>query len=369
MNAILENRKPLGLYVHIPFCHSICYYCDFCHRLYDEEIADRYLEMLSREMDVLADKPFTTAYVGGGTPSCLNEEQLERLLKKLSHFLPLQELTVEINPESFSREKARLFSMYGVNRISMGLQSFDAGRLLEMNRHHRPEDIDRCLEYLDDAGITNRSVDLIYGFRNQKPEDVIEEIRKAAALPVTHISIYELEVHDRTVFGQQNYPQPDDEVTAAMYEQIICYLTECGFEHYEVSNFARPGCQSVHNLIYWHYDDYYGIGMSASGKVGSRRYTNTSSMKEYLQGNIVADEVILDEKDLEFETIMMGLRLREGIERKTFRGRFGVEIAERYEEAIEKNIRAGLLELTDTHLRVTERGLFYLHDVLIDFME
>lgn len=369
MKDIRSQNRKTGLYIHVPFCRHICFYCDFVHSLYNKENAGRYLDELEKELSEISGRRFATVYIGGGTPTALSGDQLERLLLLATSFGKPEEFSVEINPESFDEEKARLFSRYGVNRVSIGVQSFDEDRLTEMNRHHTVQDVERCLRLLDEAGIINRTIDIIYGFRNQTVEDVLDDLKKAVKLDITHISIYELEIHENTVFGKRNYPAPDDEISAAMYEAVIEFLTEHGYHHYEVSNFALPGYESRHNQIYWHYDDWYGAGPGAAGKVGSVRWTNTSSMQEYLNGNHVEEREQLSHDDVVFEAVMMGLRLLEGIDIQEFNERFDTDLEETFEKAIGNGIKKGLLEISTGHLKVTHEGLFYLNDVLVDFMQ
>ena len=282
-----------SLYVHVPFCRSICFYCDFVRSGYNEEMADRYLDELERELDAIGQDHFETAYIGGGTPTALSLSQLERLLKAVEKKNIKGEFTIEINPESFSLDKARLLAAHGVNRASIGVQSLDEELLVKIGRKHRNEDVVNTLNWLRKCGIENQSVDLMYGFNLQKTAEVHQDVLKAIDLGVKHISIYELEVHENTVFGKRNYLQADDEERYLMYRDIIDTLNSAGYRQYELSNFAIEGYQSEHNKTYWHYDDYYGAGPGASGKIGRMRYDNTSSLREYIQGNHLGEKTVL----------------------------------------------------------------------------
>ena len=367
MTAILKNKTE-SLYIHIPFCHGICFYCDFARSVYNQDKADQYLHELAKELNNV-DTDIKTIYIGGGTPTALNHQQLEFLFKQLERFKNVEEFTIEINPESFDLKKAELIKEYGVNRVSIGIQSFDEELLKTMNRKHNLKDIENVFSYLETVGIKNRSIDLIYGFKGQQIKDVIADLKQAVKLPITHVSIYELEIHDNTVFGKQGYPEIDDELSAKMYKGIIDYLKDNSFEQYEISNFCKPGYQSLHNKAYWHYDNYYGIGLAASGKLDNYRYTNTTSLQQYLEGNYCGEEVKLSHEDLEFEAIMMGLRLLEGIDITVFNEKYNVNLQDKYSKAIRNNVEKGLLEIVDNHLKTTEKGLFILNDVLVDFME
>ncbi len=357
-----------GLYVHIPFCQHVCGYCDFAKARYNVGLATRYLDELEREITAVGQDSFETIYVGGGTPTALTYEQLERLLRFLSAYGGKKEFTIEINPETFDQRKAMLLKQYGVNRVSIGIQSFNERLLNEMDRSHNNEDTFNTLKYLDEAGIRNRSIDLMYGFSSQSLDDLREDMEKAVNLDVSHISIYELEVHPNTMFGIRNYQLADEETRYLMYREIISFLNEHSYRQYEVSNFCLPHHESHHNLVYWHYEDFYGAGLSASGKIGSVRYENTRNFMEYLAGNHRSDIQKLSLEETRFEAIMMGLRLVNGIDIREYDERFGCELLKHYRKAIEANTEKGLIEVTEDHIRTTAAGMMVLNDILVDFM-
>ena len=367
--VILPKTMIRSLYIHIPFCNHICWYCDFTRRLYDEKSADEYLDHLEKELAAIDQDSFVTAYVGGGTPSALSEKQLERLLKMVNRFHVEGELTIEINPESLTKEKALIMKRHGVNRASIGIQSFNERILNEIGRKHDRKDINNCFSYLLEAGITNISCDLMYGYNEQTLADLLDDLNRTVKLPVKHISIYDLEVHDDTVLGHRHYEKPDDETEYLMYETIISFLKEHGFEQYEVSNFALNGYQSEHNKTYWHYEDYYGAGAGASGKVDHKRYDNTDSIAKYNRDEYREEVTELSKDDEIFEAVMMGLRLLEGINIRSFNEKYSIDLLKRFEKAVNRQLQKGNLELTDGYLRVTYKGLFVLNDILVDFME
>ncbi len=279
------------------------------------------------------------------------------------------EFTIEINPESLTKEKALIMKKYGINRASIGIQSFNEKILKEIGRKHDRKDIDRCLGYLLEAGITNISCDLMYGYHGQTLDDLVNDMKEAVLLPVKHISIYDLEVHDDTVLGHKKYQKPDDETEYRMYETIISFLEDNGFKQYEISNFALEGYQSEHNKTYWHYEDYYGAGAGASGKVNHIRYDNTPSIATYNKDQYRQDATELSEEDEMFEAVMMGLRIMEGIDIESFNSRYHTDLLKKYEEALGKHLERGNLEVSEGHLKVTRKGLFILNDILVDFME
>ena len=357
-----------GLYVHIPFCAHTCGYCDFAKAKYNSGLANRYLNELEKEICAIGQKEFETVYVGGGTPTSLSSEQLDRLLSFLSGFGGKKEFTVEINPETFDLEKAMIMKKHGVNRVSIGIQSFNERLLNEMDRSHNNEDTFNTLKYLDEAGIKNRSIDLMYGFNSQSLEDLESDLEKAVNLDVTHISIYELEVHEKTMFGINNYQLADEETRYLMYRKIIEYLNAHSYKQYEVSNFALPYSQSQHNLIYWHYEDYYGAGLAACGKIGNERYENTHNFMDYLNGNYRLEVNKLSLEEVRFEAIMMGLRLVEGINIERYNEKHGCQLLKHYDKAIEKNVNKGLLRIDNGCLKTTSMGMMVLNDILVDFM-
>ncbi|MBQ7223691.1 MAG: radical SAM family heme chaperone HemW [Erysipelotrichaceae bacterium] len=357
-----------SLYVHIPFCRQVCGYCDFAKARYSETLAERYLDELEKELLSLPETAFKTVYIGGGTPSALSEKQLERLLQMLSRFPISEEYTMEVNPESLSEGKALLMKKHGINRVSIGIQSFNERLLQEMERQHDARDITNTFRYLDQAGITNRSIDLIYGFHSQSVEDVLKDLETAVSMDITHVSIYDLEVHESTSLGRKGYTKADEETDFLMYQTIIDYLNSHGFQQYEISNFAKAGYRSRHNLTYWQYRDYQGAGLAACGKTGNIRYENTHNFAEYLKGSWRGEQITLSHDDLIFEAVMMGLRVIEGIDIADFNRRFACDLVSKYRQAIAENTERGLLTLTEDRRKVTGQGIYVLNDILIDFM-
>ncbi len=358
-----------GLYVHIPFCRHICGYCDFAKCKYSTTLADKYLKALEKEISEINQESFYSVYIGGGTPTALDLRQLEYLFEMLSRFEIETEYTIEINPETFDLEKAKLLKKYGINRVSIGVESFDEKLLEHMERSHNLKDIENTFSYLDEVGIKNRSIDLMYGFNIQSMEGLLSDLKKAVYSDVTHISIYDLEVYPHTSFGIKKYEKCDSELNDIMYETIIDYLNSHSYKQYETSNFAFGKYQSKHNQIYWQYYDYLGVGLGASGKIGFYRYDNTKNFVEYLKGNYRENEIRLSYDDVRFEAIMMNLRMNQGIDIKLYNQRFETDLLEKYASAINKNIKKGLLEIKDGYLKTTEKGILILNDILVDFMD
>lgn len=352
------------LYIHVPFCRSICYYCDFCHVVYNENLVNKWLDKFEEEISNYKEQ-YKTIYIGGGTPTSLNCIQLERLLSLIE---PLSnnviEYTIEVNPESIDIEKINLLNKYHINRISMGLQTSDNNLLKSLNRKHTYNDVKEKIELLKQNRINNISLDLMYSLPNQSFDSFKKSLEDTIALEPNHISIYSLTIEQNTVFGKKGFKTLDSDIEADMYEYAIKYLEDNGYVQYEVSNFAIKGYESKHNLGYWHYDDYDGVSCGSSGKSNHQRYDITRNLNKYLTEGPIKDEIIkLSKKDEMFENIMMSLRLKEGLDINEFIKRYGVDPIKEYSNAIKKNN----LIVSNGHLICN--NLEILNNVLIDFMD
>lgn len=358
------------LYLHVPFCRTICSYCDFCHVVYRRETADRWLQALARQLAGSAIAPQKTVYIGGGTPSCLDHDQLETLLLMVSAYRDRDcEFTVELNPESMDEEKAELLVKYGVNRVSIGYQTNDAAMLKMMNRRHSAKDVNDLCGMLKRHGIDNISLDIMYSLPGQTMDQMQNAVRTALEMNPTHLSLYSLMVEEHTVFGRKGIQPCDEDTEADMYEWIMRTLPEYGYEQYEISNFARDGLYSAHNLAYWHYDDFYGFSCGASGKEGLLRYDNTRDLKAYLNDPFLRNEIPLSEEEAMFEHVMMELRLKQGMSLEAFRDRRGREYMDVFGKKTEALITQGLLETDGRNLKATERGYEILNTVLEELMD
>ena len=353
------------LYVHVPFCNAICFYCDFAHQVYKNDLVDKWLNKLSQEIHNECKDLYETIYIGGGTPSCLSCDQLEKLLKLISPFSKnFLEYTVEVNPESIDIDKIKLLKQYGVNRISMGIQSSDDNILKSLNRHHSFADARNKIRLLQDNGFNNISVDLMYSLPGQSIEILQKSLEDICDLNVPHISIYSLTIEENTVFGKKGYKPLDEDTEADMYDLIRSYLKEKGYINYEVSNFAKRGYESKHNLAYWNYEDFLGVSVGASSKIGNRRYTNTRILNKYLENISNKDEdLILDKDDLKFEHIMMSLRTIYGLDIINFNNLYKTDFIDEYKDIIEGN---KLLEIRNDHLICKDLAL--LNSVLLGFL-
>ncbi len=363
--------KPQYLYVHVPFCRSICFYCDFCHVGYNETVADRWLLAFQRELQFYPPSDhLKTIYIGGGTPTALSNDQLTALLTLLAPYSEhVLEYTIEANPESVDDEKAEILSRYGINRVSLGYQTDDPVQLQNMNRHADPDTVRSSMECLRRHGITNISLDLMYSLPGQTLPQLKQEVETALAMSPQHLSLYSLTIAEGTVFARKHVSPCDPDTEADMYEWICDRLEREGYHQYELSNFARMGRQSLHNLSYWHYEDFMGLGAGASGKEGMFRYDHTKDVGMYLASPASRALIPLTKEDQMFENIMMNLRLKEGMEKRAFLSRYGISIDEVYPCSIKYLKQCGLIEEGEEMIRATDRGYEILNDVLEVFLD
>ena len=311
--------------------------------------------MLEKELDSYQIKDITSIYIGGGTPSSLNETQFDKLLSLVSsYYKEGMSFCVEANFENLTEEKIKLLNKYHVNRVSLGVQTFNDELLKLLNRKHTKDDMFRVINNLIKYNIEDINLDLIYALPNQTIEMVKEDLDIITSLPIKHISTYSLMVNPNTIFGVKKIKEQDEDKVREMYDLIYSYLKDKGFNRYEVSNFSKVGYESKHNLIYWRNEEYYGIGLGASGYLDDVRYDNTKSLTKYLDGVTRFNEEQLDEKDKEFYFIMLGLRLKEGIEVTN----------QKYIERLDSLIDKGLIEKINNRYKVTDNNLFILDYVL-----
>ncbi len=363
------QNKPTSAYVHIPFCTQICYYCDFSKVFIKNQPVDSYLEHLIEEYDSYDIKKLRTLYIGGGTPTALSAPQLAFLLEKLTENLDLsylEELTIEANPGDLDQEKIAVLKDSPVDRVSLGVQTFNDRMLKQIGRSHLEKDIYDNIANLKKAGFDNISIDLIYALPKQTMEDVKTNVAKAIALDIPHMSLYSLILENHTVFMNRmrrgKLPLPKEDLEAEMFDYIIAELEKAGFEHYEISNFSKPGFESRHNLMYWDNAEYYGIGAGASGYVNGVRYKNHGPIRHYLQaveaGHARVQEEVLTLKEKMEEEMFLGLRKKSGVSKKRFEEKFGVSFEDQYGAVVSELTEQGLLIPDRDMVRMTKQGLF-----------
>lgn len=359
-----------SLYVHIPFCQTICSYCDFCKVYYDKEMAWQYLEILNKELKALnIRQSLKTVYIGGGTPSALSDEQLEYLMDMLKPYVKeCEEYCIEVNPESMDRYKLMILKQGGINRLSIGVQTFQNELLKKIERHHNQEQVMRIIHQAKQMGFDNISIDLMYGLPDQTLHDIQKDLDIVESLDIEHISYYSLILENNTILKYQQYQPIDSETELQLNIYIDKALKEMGFEKYEISNYAKKSYQSKHNLVYWHYENYYGIGVGAAAKIDDRIIEHSRSLTKYLQQNDCSHIVEESRKETMFNHLMMSMRLCAGLNLQDFQERYHCDACQVYEHAIEKNVKRGLLEINDGYLKTTDQGMFVLNEILLDFM-
>ena len=372
------SDKMAGLYVHIPFCKSRCIYCGF-YSTTSSNMAEKYVSALCRELDLRSDycsPEWQTVYIGGGTPSTLSTEQLQRLFSHIdcSH---ATEVTIECNPDDVTPSFASLLASLPVNRVSMGAQTFDDSRLGFLRRRHNAAEVVNAVSTLRDAGIDNISIDLIYGFPGESLKQWDDDITAALSLGVEHLSAYCLSYEEGTplyrMLEEGKVEESDDELTRAMYYRLIDRLAAAGYEHYEISNFALPGRRALHNSNYWNSTPYMGIGAAAHSYNVTSRQWNISDLRKYIleveNGHLPFEREYLDITERYNDTVMLSLRTCDGIDLADLKSRFGTDLhsyllrqARQYEES-------GLLVHEHDRLRLSRNGLYVSDMVITDLLE
>ncbi len=374
---------PLALYVHIPWCVRKCPYCDFNSHAAPENLpVQEYLSALRQDLIMeLAKTPgrnITSIFIGGGTPSLFPADAIGRLLEDLGPRLdPEAEITLEANPGTVEQDRFTAFRAAGVNRLSIGIQSFDDDKLRRLGRIHGRDEALRAAESAVRAGFTNYNLDLMFALPEQTVEQMLADLQQAIDLAPPHISHYQLTLEPNTVFHAHPPPLPDDDSAWAMQQAAFELLEQHGYANYEVSAWSRPGRHCAHNLNYWRFGDYLAIGAGAHGKLtdlagaGVTRYRKAKVpaiyMQQVLAGRADVENRPLDESDLKLEFMMNALRLTEGFPEPLFEQRTGLALDE-LQEPLDEAVVRGWLERTDGHIRTTAEGRCYLNEVLALFL-
>ncbi len=351
-----------GLYIHIPFCDRICNYCDFTKMVSNDNVKTKYLKRLKEELKYrekdLCD--IDTVFIGGGTPNSLSIELLDDLLKTIGDFIKnSKEATIELNPELITIEQIELFKKYGINRISLGVESFNNELLKLLGRGHTKEIVYDRIKLLRDNGFKNINIDLIFGIPGETIDDVKYDLECFKELNLEHLSYYSLILEDKTVFSymlnNKKLELLDDDIVADMYDYINDYLKNNGYKHYEISNYAKNGYESIHNKLYWTESHYVGIGLGASGYIDNYRYTNKKIMKDYLLDfEDIRDIISLDEEKSEY--LIFGLRKIDGISISDYKERYNSDLFTDFK--IDKLIENKLLIVDGDYLKIAPDKLF-----------
>jgi putative oxygen-independent coproporphyrinogen III oxidase len=384
MSVYPSTAAPNSVYIHIPFCTHKCHYCDFnSYELQGQPVMD-YLRALDREMELtvhnMPHERIDTIFVGGGTPTVLNPEQMDVFLQSVRKHFPSDpgrvEFTMEANPGTTDADKLAVMKEGGVNRISFGVQSFDNALLHRIGRIHSTDEVYRSLELARAAGFTNLSIDLMFGLPGQTLEILEGSVDEALRQNLQHYSIYGLKVEENTLFHtlyQKNrlpLPSEDDEV--AMYNLIMSKLAKAGYEQYEISNFAKPGFSSRHNTAYWHNQSYYGLGAGAHGYARATRHMNVRGVAEYIsaahKGLPRAEEINISMEEAKEDFMMVGLRMLHGVSNIAYMKQFGERMESSFGKPLSALCAKGLLEQADDGYRLTQAGILLGNEVFGEFI-
>lgn len=384
MNTANNGRPPEAVYIHIPFCTNKCFYCDFnSYVLKDQPVMD-YLHALDREMELTVKNTppgvIKTIFVGGGTPTVLKPDEMAYFLQSVRRHFPQWdeniEFSMEANPGTTDIDKLRVMKEGGVNRVSFGVQAFQNELLSGIGRIHNVDDVYRSLENARAVGLDNLSVDLMFGLPNQTVDMLRESIAKALELGLPHYSIYSLKVEENTLFhtlfNKNKLPLPSEEDELEMYLLLMSTMEAAGYTQYEISNFAKPGLESRHNITYWRNEDYYGLGAGAHGYVGRQRHMNIKGVNPYIEASRSGlprlDSFPISEQEAMEDFMMVGLRMREGVSDSAFRSQFGKSLEDIFAASLHKMLSAGLLEQTGDTYRLSKQGILFGNDVFGEFV-
>lgn len=381
-----RQQPPEAIYIHIPFCTNKCFYCDFnSYVLKDQPVMD-YLRALDHEMEltVQATPPgkIKTIFVGGGTPTVLNPQEMEYFLGSVRRHFPNWdsnvEFTMEANPGTTDLEKLSVMKAGGVNRVSFGVQAFQNELLSGIGRIHNTDDVYRSLDNAHKAGLNNLSIDLMFGLPNQTVEMLDQSITRALELNLPHYSIYSLKVEENTLFHtlfQRNQlPLPNEEDELKMYLLLMERMKKSGYRQYEISNFAKPGFESRHNITYWRNEDYYGLGAGAHGYVGHQRHMNIKGVNPYVEAAREKlprlEHFAVDQAEAMEDFVMVGLRMLDGIRDEDFTAQFGADLEVVFKRPLSKMVNAGLLErhADGGGYKLSDKGILFGNEVFGEFI-
>ena len=356
----------VSVYIHIPFCNNICTYCDFCKLKYDKKWINDYLDSLKEEViNNYKGEDIKTLYIGGGTPSILSIDELNKLFEIVNLFKleKLEEFTFECNIESITNEKLILLKKNNVNRLSIGIETFNPKFLKLLNRHHTKEEVFDKIELAKMIGFNNINVDLMYALPGETIEDVESDIDEILKLNVSHISCYSLMIMPNTKLYIDKYSEIDEDADYDMYKYIEKRLTNRGYNHYEISNYSKKNMESKHNLVYWSNEYYYGFGLSASGYLKGYRYDNTKNLNKYISRNYIKKIYKITKEDEEKYELMLGFRKKEGINKEKFKNNFkkDIHLVKNINDMLTKN----MLEENDEFIYIKDEWIYKSNEILV----
>lgn len=366
-----------SLYIHIPFCNRICTYCDFNKFLIKNQPVDAYLDALIKELGMISEKEIYTVFIGGGTPTALSNTQLERLLKFITErFDLISEFTVEANPDELTTDKIAIMKHYGVNRLSLGVQTFNNRLLRSLGRTHVEKDIKRAVDDANRLGIKSVSIDLMYHLPTQTLEECQYDLEQAVQLNINHISSYSLILEPKTQFynlyKKGMLQMPDETLAQDMYDYTMKFLAAHGFHQYEISNYAKGNFESLHNKVYWQNKEYYGAGAGSHGYIDGKRYYNVVPVPHYIKamnnGNAIKEVIPVDVNAAMEEFMFLGLRLNRGISIKDFETRYDRRFYEIFGTVVQELLNKGQIIIEDDNVKLTDAGRMRGNDVFEKFL-
>ena len=379
-----DRRPPsFGLYVHVPYCTAKCPYCEFSTAPYVSSRVPAYLYAIAHEARTYSPRvssPFTSVFIGGGTPSLLSGDEVHALMASLRDafsILPDAEVTIEANPESLDAGKLEGYLDAGVTRLSIGVQSFDDELLGVLGREHLAADGCAAIAVARSVGFRNVSVDIMFGAPTARPDQWRRTVEQAVGVDADHLSVYGMTLEPVTVFGRQDRKAPldlpDEDVQAEMYEWAMDELAQAGYRQYEISNFARPGFECRHNITYWLNEPYVGLGASAWGYLDGERYGNVRGAQSYVQRISSARSAVVDRERLiglaaKSETVTLGLRMTEGVDSMAYQQRHGTDLVADFGDVIGPLVDVGCLSWKAPRLKMTRRGLLLANEVSLRFL-
>lgn len=377
--------EELGIYIHIPFCKQKCFYCDFCSFANKNEMQGKYVETVINEIKNITHKEkytVTTIYLGGGTPSILNPNYIKNILQEIKssfEILDDAEITIEINPGTVNEEKLKRYKEYGINRLSIGLQSANDKILKNIGRIHDYKQFEETFFYARKCGFKNINVDLMIGLPTQAIEDVKQTLEKIIQKNPEHISVYSLIIEEGTIIekliNENKLQLPDEETERIMYWTVVNELKENGYNQYEISNFSKKTYESKHNTNCWKQNQYIGLGTSAHSYLNKKRYSNTNNIEEYIkniQENNISKNITIHEEQTEESTMneymLLGLRMIQGININEFKQKFKIDPTIKYKEILEKLQKENLIQITETSIKLTKQGIDFGNIVWEEFI-
>ena len=365
-----------GLYIHIPFCNSVCIYCDFTKMVTNDDNKNKYINRLLEEIDYYKDLYYNdilscdTVFIGGGTPNSISLDLLEKLFIKINNILKnSKENTIELNTELITKDLLLLLKKYHFNRLSIGVETFNNDILKVIRREYDRNLVFDKVKLAKELGFTNINIDLIFGLPNETMDDIKYDLECFKQLDIPHLSYYDLILEDKTILNNyiNNHKLKllDDDLQASMYDYINKYMKSLGYNHYEVSNYAKEGYESIHNLKYWQEEEYFGLGLGASGFIDSKRYKNNVKLDKYLD-NFKMEEENITTKEMMREYVIFGLRKLNGISISRYKDLFNSNILEDFN--FNKYLKNGIIVKEDDYIKIKEEYMFISNSIIGDII-